>query len=78
MSESPSRRVNRIPQIVILLAAAALIVFMILLGTDTITPDGPTTLIIASVLAGAAFVGTMLEIAFNHTATGAKNTTSDE
>jgi hypothetical protein len=65
MSESPSRPINRIPQYIILLAAAALIVFLFLLGTDTISPDGPTTLIIASVLAGIAFVSTMLEIGIN-------------
>jgi hypothetical protein len=67
MSQSPSRPINRIPQYIILLAAAALIVFLFLLGTDTVTPDGPTTLIIGSVLAGTAFVATMLEIGLNQT-----------
>jgi hypothetical protein len=50
----------------VLVAAAALIIFMILLGTDTVTPDGPTILIIGGVLVSLAFVGTMLEMANNH------------
>jgi hypothetical protein len=65
MSESPSRPSIRITQVIVLTAAAALIVFMLLLGTDTITPDGGTILVIGGVLVSVAFIGTMLEMANN-------------
>lgn len=67
MSEPTGRPINRIPQIVLLLSAAALIVFLILLGTDTIAPgDGPT-LIIAGGLFAVALVAMAAEFEINRT-----------
>jgi hypothetical protein len=76
MSDSPSRPSIRIPQIIVLIAAAALIVFMLLLGTDTITPDGGTILVIGGVLVSVAFIGTMLEMANNQAGKPADNDTT--
>lgn len=46
MSTPASRPINRMPQYVLLGAAAALVIFLVLLGTDTISPgDGPTLII---------------------------------
>lgn len=47
MSESSPRSAGRVPQTMLLLAAAGLIVLMILLGTEAIELDGPVTIMIA-------------------------------
>lgn len=68
MSEPAARAINRIPQIVLLLAGAALILFLILLGTDTIAPgDGPT-LIIAGGLFAVGLIAMAAEFEINRTA----------
>jgi peptidoglycan/LPS O-acetylase OafA/YrhL len=67
MSEPATPPINRIPQIVLLAAAAALVVFLILLGTDTIAPgDGPT-LIIGGALFAVALVAMAAEFEINRT-----------
>jgi small neutral amino acid transporter SnatA (MarC family) len=74
MSQSPGRPINRIPQIVMLLAAGALIVFLILLGTDTISPgDGPTMIISGSLFA-IALIATAAEFEINGTGLNRKDT----
>lgn len=67
MSQQPSRPINRVPQIVFLTAAAALVIFMILLGTDTISPDGPIILIVGSSLFAIALLAMAMEIGINRT-----------
>lgn len=67
MAQPTSRPVNRIPQVVLLLAAAALVIFLILLGTDTINPgDGPT-LIISGGLFAIALIAMAAEFEINRT-----------
>lgn len=74
MSQPTGSPINRIPQIVLLLAAAALIVFLILLGTDTISPgDGPT-MIIAGSLFTIALIAIAFEIEVNGTGLNRKST----
>jgi hypothetical protein len=67
MSQQPSRPVNRVPQIIFLTAAAALVIFMILLGTDTINPAGPIILIVGSTLFAIALLAMAMEIGVNRT-----------
>jgi len=67
MSHQPSRPVNRVPQIVFLSAAAAMIVFMILLGTDTLELDGAIILIIGSSLFAVALLAMGMEMGINRT-----------
>jgi peptidoglycan/LPS O-acetylase OafA/YrhL len=67
MSEPTTRPINRIPQIVLLSAGAALVIFLILLGTDAIAPgDGPT-LIIGGALFAVALVAMAAEFEINRT-----------
>ena len=67
MSHSPTRPVNRIPQVVFLSAAAALVVFLVLLGTDTISPGDAPTLIISGGLFTIALVAMAAEFEINRT-----------
>jgi peptidoglycan/LPS O-acetylase OafA/YrhL len=67
MSEPTARPINRIPQIVLLTAAAALVVFLILLGTDTIAPGDAPTLIIGGALFAVALVALAAEFEINRT-----------
>lgn len=67
MSPTPSRSINRIPQIILLAAAAGLIIFLILLGTDTITLDSGPTMMISAGLFSIAMVATALEFGMNQT-----------
>jgi hypothetical protein len=67
MSPTESRPINRIPQYVLLLAGAALIIFLVLLGTDAISLDGGLTLIIASALFGVGMIAAVAEIGINQT-----------
>lgn len=67
MSEPTGRPINRIPQIVLLVAAAALIVFLVLLGTDAISPGGGPTLIISGGLFAVALIAMAAEFEINRT-----------
>lgn len=67
MSQSSPRPVNRIPQIVLLAAAAALVIFLILLGTDAINPGDAPTLIIAGALFTIALGAMAAEFEINRT-----------
>lgn len=67
MSRPPSRRINRIPQTVFLAAAAALVVFLFLLGTETINPGDATTMIIAGSLFTVGLIATAFEFELNRT-----------
>ena len=67
MSQSPTRPVNRIPQMVFLIAATALVIFLILLGTDTISPGDAPTLIISGGLFTIALVAMAAEFEINRT-----------
>jgi hypothetical protein len=76
MSETTGRPINRLPQIVLLVAATALIVFLILLGTHTISPgDGPT-LIISGGLFAVALIAMAAEFEINRT--GFSNNAKDQ
>lgn len=67
MSQSTSQPINRIPQVVLLVAAAALVTFLVLLGTDTINPGGAPTMIIAGGLFTIGLVAMAAEIEINRT-----------
>lgn len=67
MSQSSPRHINRIPQVVLLSAAAALVIFLILLGTDTIHPGDAPTLIIAGALFTVALGAMAAEFEINRT-----------
>lgn len=65
--QTQPRQVNRIPQFLLLGSVAAIIIFLVLLGTDTIALDGPPVMMIASGLFGIAMVATALEFGLNQT-----------
>lgn len=67
MSQSSPPHINRIPQVVLLSAAAALVIFLILLGTHTIHPGGAPTLIIAGALFTIALGAMAAEFEINRT-----------
>lgn len=67
MSQTTPRPVNRIPQMVFLAAAAALVIFLILLGTDAIDPGNAPTLIIAGSLFTVALGAMAAEFEINRT-----------
>ena len=67
MSQSTPRPINRIPQIVFLAAAAALVICLILLGTNTINPGSAPTLIIAGGLFTVALGAMAAEFEINRT-----------
>ncbi len=67
MSQPSPRHINRIPQVVLLGAAGALVIFLILLGTNTVNPgDGPT-LIIGGALFTVALGAMAAEFEINRT-----------
>ena len=78
MSQSTPRPINRIPQIVFLAAAAALVIFLILLGTDTITPGNGPTLIIAGSLFTVALGAMAAEFEINRTGFSSSTPPVDE
>lgn len=67
MSERPSQPINRIPQIVFLIAAAALVTFLFLIRTETIELAGPTIMIVAGVLFTIGLIATAFEFELNRT-----------
>lgn len=78
MSQSTSRPINRIPQLVFLVAAAALVIFLVLLGTDTIDPGSGPTLIIAGILFTVALGAMAAEFEINRTGFSERTPPLDE
>lgn len=77
MSQTPPRRVNRIPQIMLLASATAMVIFLILLGTDAISLEGAPVMMISSALFGVAMVATALEFGLNQTGIDKKPESTD-
>lgn len=67
MPEPPSRPINRIPQIVFLIAAAALVIFLVLLGTEIIVPGDATIMLIGGTLFTVGLIATAFEFELNRT-----------
>lgn len=77
MPDSSSRAVNRIPQVVLLVAAGLLVIFLVLLGTEAISPGDAATLIIAGSLFAIALGAMAAEFEINRTGFS-KNPPRDE
>ena len=67
MSQSTPRPINRIPQFVFLTAAGALVVFLVLLGTDAINLGSAPTMIVSGTLFTVALGAMAAEFEINRT-----------
>ena len=78
MSQSPSHSINRTPQYIFLAAGAALIILLILLGTDVVNLDGPLVLIISSSLFALAMIAMAMELTTNRAGSNKADTTNTD